>query len=322
MTIKVSIVIPVFNEEEYISDCIDSLLNQDYPPKEYEIIVVDNNSSDNTLRIVNKYKNVSVVTEYMRGASAARNKGIKLARGEIIAFVDGDTIIPRGWVNNILDVFKDNRRLGVVGGPDFTPEDDPHIAKIIGLTERSERNVKMVTSEQAAKWIKSCNCACSKEALERAGYFREDTQADFYFDETPVWLKMVKYYDALYDPKLFVFHRRRRSIRQYLGSCYRYGRSKAYLGYFDIYDLLACGILGGTLAGILLSPISFKFFISFVAVVAITLTAFILSCFYGNRNLKFVLMNLPVVVAMYYLKYLAWGAGIIREALTLRRGTK
>lgn len=94
--IKISIILPVFNEEEYIKATLDSIFNQDFD--DFEVIVVDDGSSDKTFDIVketfeNSDINNQIIRQENRGAGAARNKGISLARGEYIVFVDGDDYI-------------------------------------------------------------------------------------------------------------------------------------------------------------------------------------------------------------------------------------
>ena len=91
----ISIIIPAYNIENYIAKCLDSLLNQTY--KNIEIIVVNDGSSDNTGKViddyVSKYKNIKVIHKENAGVSAARNKGIEVANGDYIGFVDGDDTV-------------------------------------------------------------------------------------------------------------------------------------------------------------------------------------------------------------------------------------
>lgn len=91
---KLSIVIPVYNVEQYLFKCLCSCLNQGLEYKDYEIIIIDDGSTDNSLRIAQhtalQNKNIKVFSQPNRGQSVARNKGISLARGEYIWFVDSD----------------------------------------------------------------------------------------------------------------------------------------------------------------------------------------------------------------------------------------
>ncbi|OGH07738.1 MAG: hypothetical protein A2W22_03255 [Candidatus Levybacteria bacterium RBG_16_35_11] len=110
---KVSVVIPVHNEEKYIEECLKSLLNQE--EKADEIIVVDNNCTDKTIKICKKYP-VKIVKEAKQGIIASRNKGFNLAGNEIIARCDADVIVPKDWIKRIKQNFK-NKDLVALGGP-------------------------------------------------------------------------------------------------------------------------------------------------------------------------------------------------------------
>ena len=91
---KVSIVIPVYNVEKLLDRCIKSLLNQTY--KDYELIFIDDGSKDNSLKILEKYKQnkkIKILTQKNNGPAITRNRGIKLAKGEYIMFVDSDDYV-------------------------------------------------------------------------------------------------------------------------------------------------------------------------------------------------------------------------------------
>ena len=98
---KISVVIPVFNAEKYLLDCIEALLGQDFPMEEYEIIMVDNGSTDKSTIIISAYPQIRLLKEVKRGAYAARNLGIRNARGAIIAFTDPDCSPTSDWLRNI-----------------------------------------------------------------------------------------------------------------------------------------------------------------------------------------------------------------------------
>ena len=93
--ILVSVIVPCYNVEDYIVNCLNSIYNQKY--EHLEVICVDNNSNDSTLKILNSYrtrkKNLIVLKEDAKGACAARNTGLKIAKGQWIQFLDADDII-------------------------------------------------------------------------------------------------------------------------------------------------------------------------------------------------------------------------------------
>ena len=111
---KVSIIIPTFNEEKYIGDCLLSLIKQ--IEEADEIIVVDNNSQDKTLEIVDKFP-VKVITESKQGISHPRNRGFDNAKHDIIVRCDADTRPPSGWIKKIKDFFLINKEVEALVGP-------------------------------------------------------------------------------------------------------------------------------------------------------------------------------------------------------------
>jgi glycosyltransferase involved in cell wall biosynthesis len=100
---KISIVIPVYNEASQLSDCLDSIAAQTLSP--FEVIVVDNNSTDDTAVVALRYDFVKVISEPKQGVVHARTTGFNLAKGEIIARIDGDTILPKDWLSNLQRLF-------------------------------------------------------------------------------------------------------------------------------------------------------------------------------------------------------------------------
>lgn len=109
-----SVVIPAYNEAVMLPSCLESLKEQDYDGR-YEIIVVDNNSSDLTPKIAKIY-GARVIKEKRQGVVFARQTGFMAARGEIVASTDADTIVPPYWINEIVRQFKEDPRLVGLSG--------------------------------------------------------------------------------------------------------------------------------------------------------------------------------------------------------------
>lgn len=111
---KVSIIIPVFNEEKVIEVCLKSLLSQTY--KDIEIIVIDDGSSDNTLNVITKFpvtnSQLQIFKQDHLGAGAARNLGAKNATGEILIFVDSDMTFDKKFVEMLVKPILSNKAIG------------------------------------------------------------------------------------------------------------------------------------------------------------------------------------------------------------------
>lgn len=102
---KLSIIIPVYNVEKYIGKCLDSCLEQNVSIADFEIIVINDGSVDNSLEVINMYAklpNLILISQTNSGLSAARNAGLKIARGQYIWFIDSDDWIEPGIIDRIL----------------------------------------------------------------------------------------------------------------------------------------------------------------------------------------------------------------------------
>ncbi|MFC4258496.1 glycosyltransferase [Marinobacter lacisalsi] len=117
---SVSIVIPAFNEEQYIEQTLISLRQSDYPSNLIEIIVVDNASSDRTPQIAHRYAD-KVLTLTNGNVGAVRNRGVKESTSDIIIFVDADCLVDRDWVYRGIRRLSENKNC-IFGGPYKTRE--------------------------------------------------------------------------------------------------------------------------------------------------------------------------------------------------------
>lgn len=107
---ELSFIIPVYNTGKYISKCIDSILNQKI--NNYEIVIVDDGSTDNSLEVLQKYvgnEQIIIISQPNKGVSAARNKGIEVCNGDYIFFVDSDDYIESHSLNYILDILENKK---------------------------------------------------------------------------------------------------------------------------------------------------------------------------------------------------------------------
>lgn len=105
---KFSLIIPIYNVEKYLEQCIESCENQDLPQDEYEIIAINDGSSDDSLRILekleSKYKNIKILSQENQGLSTARNVGLNVAKGQYIWFIDSDDWINENILNGIYEI--------------------------------------------------------------------------------------------------------------------------------------------------------------------------------------------------------------------------
>ena len=111
---RISVVVPTYNEEKNIEKCLEALLNQSLPKEEYEIIVVDGKSYDNTYEIAKSYAD-KVIQQISHGVGGARNDGVDIAEGEIIATTDADCEPFEEWLEVICKKFEDESVVALTG---------------------------------------------------------------------------------------------------------------------------------------------------------------------------------------------------------------
>lgn len=114
-----SLIIPVYNEERHIRACLDAIACQSDMPD--EVIVVDNNCSDETITIAKQYDFVQIVHEKNQGRGHARNAGFNAARGDILARIDADSKLAKDWVARVKKHFKKDKNLHGLTGLGITP---------------------------------------------------------------------------------------------------------------------------------------------------------------------------------------------------------
>lgn len=112
--LRVSIVIPVYNEADHLAACLQAIAAQTVKP--YEVIVVDNNSTDESMAIARTFNFVTVLQESKQGVMHARNRGFDAAHGEIIGRIDADSLITPGWVAYLQELFGSRKDVAAVTG--------------------------------------------------------------------------------------------------------------------------------------------------------------------------------------------------------------
>ncbi len=115
-SVFVSVIVPVYNNIKPLETCLHSLQNQTYSKECYEVIVVDNASQEDISSVANQFSQVTLAYESKPGSYAARNKGISLAKGEILAFTDSDCIPAENWIEKGVEKLLQVHNCGLVAG--------------------------------------------------------------------------------------------------------------------------------------------------------------------------------------------------------------
>ena len=114
VAVRYSVVIPAYNAGRTLPDTLAALRNQSVPPEDYEVIVVDDGSTDETPSVVRRL-GAKCITQPNRGPAAARNRGVRAARGEFVLFTDADCVPERDWIRQMTLPFRNQRTAGVKG---------------------------------------------------------------------------------------------------------------------------------------------------------------------------------------------------------------
>jgi len=227
---SVTVVVPVRNGEPTIEPLLESIQKLDYDRKKVEVIVVDGNSTDKTRDIVKKYP-VKLVVERKKGLNTARNTGIRNSNGEIIAFTDCDCVVPSNWITKIVENFKDPQ-VSCVGGSakglngDFVSQyaDNSIVPLMPFFKKREELNMVKPFLRHPA----GCNMAFRRKVAEEVGCFDESIQ--YGFDEVEFTERVCRAgYKMVLDPNVFVWHKHRPTLKEFLKQNFRYGRGSGLL---------------------------------------------------------------------------------------------
>jgi GT2 family glycosyltransferase len=219
---RVSVVICTYNGSATIRDCLDGLAKLEYP--DFEVIVIDDGSTDGTGDLARAY-DVRLVRTENRGLSAARNLGMELATGEILAYTDDDAYPDPHWLHYLVQAFRSGEYMAV-GGPNLPPPGDGLIAEAVANSPGGPTHVLL--SDREAEHIPGCNMAFRTDALRELGGF--DPQFRTAGDDVDVcWRIQQAGWKVGFHPSALVWHHRRKTVRTYWKQQTGYGKAEAML---------------------------------------------------------------------------------------------
>lgn len=206
----VSIIVPIKNRGSLLPNLIKNLSNLNYP--NYEIIIVDDCSTDNTKNLLRKYPIKSILLKKSVGSAEARNIGISEAKNGIIALTDSDCFVSRNWLKDLVPFLK---KYDIVGGR-------------VEFCDRAERklnpSIKIETvlkKKSSVNFLNSSNMLFKKELVTHTGGFLNYRIEDLEFS----WRALKKGFRLIYVPKGLVIHHGKRTTFQNIKRYFQYGKS-------------------------------------------------------------------------------------------------
>lgn len=207
-SVEISLVIPAFNEEAYIGECLDTVLALG-SGKFKEIVVVDNASTDKTAEVARARPGVVVVREERKGPSNARQTGTEHTTAEIIAFIDADARVHEGWLEMIEKIFRERADVVLLSGP-------PHFFGLSWIKERIMAFAWWFSAVFVAPFvgylILGGNCIVRRNAFEAVGGF--DRSIPFYGEDTDLAERMSHKGKILFKRDFYIAYSGRRFMRE------------------------------------------------------------------------------------------------------------
>lgn len=207
----VSIVVPIKNRCNLLPNLIKNLSNLDYP--EYEIIIVNDCSMDNTKELLKSYPVKSITLEKSVGSAEARNIGIKEAKNDIIALTDSDCFVSKNWLRNLVPYLNS---YDVVGGKVIFCDDTEK-----KFNPFNTKNETVLTKESSINFLNTSNMIFKKEIWKFSGGFLNYRIEDLEFS----WRLLKKGFKLVYSPKGLVIHHGNRTPLQNIIKYFQYGKS-------------------------------------------------------------------------------------------------
>ena len=222
----VSIIVPAYNASRTIRMCIEALLSQSYDRNRYEVIIVDNVSTDKTPEIIKEYPVTYILEDKVHTSYGARNAGIRSAKGEIIFLTDSDCIPEKNWVSAGITTFSD-QKIGGVTGPTIDYQPENKLEKYIAEAKPLDCSPSFRPGKMPQAF--TCNVAYRKKIFDTVGLF--DASMPGGGDVHMSWQMQLKTdYNLVYNPHMIVSHKHRSTYKSVFKQQMRIG-----YGWIDVY---------------------------------------------------------------------------------------
>ncbi|MDY6838332.1 MAG: glycosyltransferase [Thermodesulfobacteriota bacterium] len=218
MSLKLSVVVPAYNAEKTLPALLDSLLNQNC--SDFEVIVVDDCSRDNTVSIIEKYSCRLIALKENHGPAYCRNLGAQKAQGEILVFTDSDCRATPGWLETIEKHFHHEETEAIMGRVVLLPSTCMgNSISALGFPAGGAigfDKIWKVDREGFTDSLSSCNCAVRRDIFWRVGGFDETFPFPGGEDSLLAYGMRRLGYRIKYCPDVVAYHEARDSLRDFL----------------------------------------------------------------------------------------------------------
>ena len=214
---RVSVIVPVYNAENTIEECINSLFGLNYPKEKIELIFVNNASTDRTTNILNQYSGkIKILHEEKKGPAATRNKGLLNAKSDVIAFTDSDCVVHKDWLHNIVLPLQDEG-IGIVGGKILAKRPCNKIEKFGEIIHDHNKAI----NEFKPAYVITMNWASRLSVLKEVGFFDENF---IRCEDADLSHRIFQSgYRFVYRPEAVVYHRNEKTLSGLFQEGYLHG---------------------------------------------------------------------------------------------------
>lgn len=217
---SLSVIIPAYNAEETLRSCLSALHDQSLPKREYEIVVIDDGSTDRTPDIAKEFK-VIYLFQTNQGPATARNKGVSVAQGSIVLFTDSDCVPDHNWLQEMVSPFSDPEVMGVKGA--YRTRQTKLGARF--AQAEFEDRYDLLQTYTSIDMIDTYSAAFRKEVLVKIGGFDESFSVANNEDTDLSYRLASSGYKLVFNFKAFVYHAHPETVHHYL-------RLKFWRGYW------------------------------------------------------------------------------------------
>jgi cellulose synthase/poly-beta-1,6-N-acetylglucosamine synthase-like glycosyltransferase len=316
-TVKVSIIVASYNSQDTIEECLKSILTQNYPKDAFEVIVMDGESKDNTVKIAEQFP-IKVLSIRLN-CPAAYNYAMKIVAYPILGFIDADAKVEPDWLKKVTPHLAEPEVAGVSGSIETWNSDNPWARSIGYELKNRYRRIGKYTRR-----IATMNLLLKKSVIEEVGGWDEKLPSQY---DTDFGFRMSgRGYKIAYEPTAICYHFNRPTLKTFYRQQLQYGKNTLKL-YFK-HGHLAKGDeitdLGMNIQPILLLAVVVSFLLGIIPLIRllwvvsglILLSIFVYFVYSAVKlSVKFGDWSAMRLVVLYYVRSVAWFVGAVSTAI-------